>query len=39
VFGGEKQKVIAEGLCLAAEYNGHPGIAKLINDGYQVITL
>jgi hypothetical protein len=38
-FGGEKQLVVDEGLNLAAEYNGHPSIAKLINGGYQVITL
>jgi hypothetical protein len=31
--------VVNEGLKPADEYNGHPGIAKLINDGYQVITL
>jgi hypothetical protein len=38
-FGGEKQLVKEEGLRLAADYNGHPSIAKLISDGYQVITL
>lgn len=38
-FGGEKQLVKDEGLNLVAEYNGHPSIAKFINEGFQVITL
>jgi hypothetical protein len=38
-FGGEKQLVVDEGLNLADDYNGHPSIANLINDGYQVIAL
>ena len=38
-FGGEKELVKKENLPLIAEYNGHPSIAKLVADGYQIITL
>ena len=38
-FDGDKSMVKAEGLTLINEYQGHPSIAKLIGEGYQVITL
>ena len=38
-FDGDKELVKSENLPLINEYNGHPSVAKLISDGYQVITL
>lgn len=38
-FDGDKSLVESEGLMLINEYQGHPSITKLINEGYQVITL
>jgi len=38
-FGGETRDVEKCGLPLANEYEGHPSVASLIGEGYQVITL
>jgi len=38
-FAGDRDKVSQEQLALIDEYNGHPSIAKLISEGYQIITL
>jgi hypothetical protein len=38
-FEGDKGLVENEGLPLTDEYNGHPSVAKLVSDGYQIITL
>ena len=38
-FGVDKQKVQEAHVPIVAEYMGHPSVAKLINEGYQVITL
>ena len=38
-FGGETGEVEKCGLPLASEYMGHPSVAALIGDGFQVITL
>ena len=38
-FGGDKELVKQENLPLISEYNGHPSIAKLVADGFQIITL
>lgn len=38
-FEGDKALVEDEGLPLVNDYNGHPSVAKLVSDGYQIITL
>lgn len=38
-FGVDKQKVQEAGVSSISEYMGHPSVAKLIEEGYQVITL
>jgi len=38
-FDGDKTLVQDEGLPLVAEYAGHPSIARLVAEGYQIITL
>jgi len=38
-FEGDKETVSNEGLTLISEYNGHPSFARLITEGYQVVTL
>jgi hypothetical protein len=38
-FEGDKRLVENEGLQLTSEYNGHPSVAKLVSEGYQIITL
>lgn len=38
-FGGDKALVEKEGLKLISDYKGHPSIANMISDGYQIITL
>lgn len=38
-FDGDKALAESEGLHLLSEFQGHPSLAKLIEDGYQVITL
>jgi hypothetical protein len=38
-FGGDRGEVEKCGLPLISEYMGHPSIAALIGDGFQVITL
>ena len=38
-FEVDKQKVKEAKVEAISEYQGHPGVAKLIGDGYQVITL
>jgi len=38
-FDGDKEVVKREGLTLIGDYQGHPSIATLIENGYQVITL
>jgi hypothetical protein len=35
---GVKDAVVAQGAPLAAEYEGHPSVRRLLHDGYQVIT-
>ena len=35
---GVKGAVVAQGVALAGEYEGHPSVRWLIQDGYQVIT-
>ena len=35
---GVKDKVVACGVKLAGEYEGHPSFKKLVSQGYQVIT-
>jgi hypothetical protein len=38
-FEGDKELVENEELPLVSDYNGHPSVAKLVSDGYQIITL
>ena len=38
-FDGEKELIKKEELPLIKEYKGHPSIARLVVDGYQIITL
>jgi len=38
-FDGDKQVIEDEGLSLISDYKGHPSVAKLISEGYQIITL
>ncbi len=38
-FEVDKQKVQEAKVSTISEYMGHPSVAKLIGDGYQVITL
>jgi hypothetical protein len=33
-----KDAVVARGVQLAGEYEGHPSVRRLVHDGYQVIT-
>ncbi len=35
---GVKEKVVACGVKLAGEHDGHPSFKKLVSQGYQVIT-
>ncbi|HEX9049153.1 MAG TPA: DsrE family protein [Anaeromyxobacter sp.] len=35
---GVKQAVIAQGVALAGEYDGHPSLRRLVHDGYQIVT-
>jgi hypothetical protein len=35
---GVKQAVIASGLPLASEFDGHPSLMRRMNEGWQVIT-
>lgn len=35
---GVKDAVVAQGVRLASEYEGHPSLRRLVHDGYQVIT-
>lgn len=35
---GVKDAVAARGVHLASEYEGHPSVRRLVQDGYQVIT-
>jgi hypothetical protein len=35
---GVKDAVVAQGVHLAGEYEGHPSLRRLVHDGYQVIT-
>lgn len=35
---GVKDKVVACGVRLAGDYEGHPSFKKLVSEGYQVIT-
>jgi hypothetical protein len=35
---GVKAAVVAQGVQLASEYEGHPSVRRLVHDGYQVIT-
>lgn len=38
-FGGNTRKIEECGLPLAGDYMGHPSIAGIIGDGFQIITL
>jgi hypothetical protein len=38
-FGGDLDNVKKTGLPITGEFMGHPSIAALIDEGYQVITL
>ena len=38
-FDGEKELIKKEELPLINEYKGHPSIARLVANGYQIITL
>ncbi len=38
-FGGNTKDIEECGLPLAGDYMGHPSIASIIGDGFQVITL
>ncbi len=38
-FGGDQEEVKKDGIPVIGEYNGHPSIAKLIDEGFQIITL
>lgn len=38
-FGGDKEQVKKEGIPFLNDYNGHPSLAKLIEQGFQIITL
>jgi hypothetical protein len=38
-FEGDKGLVETEDLPLTDESNGHPSVAKLVSDGYQIVTL
>ncbi len=38
-FGVDREKVQEAKVSTVAEYMGHPSVAKLIAEGYQVITL
>ena len=38
-FGGDQEEVKKGGIPVLGEYDGHPSIAKLIDEGFQVITL
>jgi hypothetical protein len=38
-FDGEKESIKKDELPLIIEYKGHPSIARLVADGYQIITL
>ena len=38
-FGGDTADIEACGLPLAGDYMGHPSIANIIGEGFQVITL
>ncbi|TKS57773.1 MAG: hypothetical protein EWM73_03735 [Nitrospira sp.] len=35
---GVKDKVVASGVKLAGDFEGHPSFRKLVSEGYQVIT-
>jgi hypothetical protein len=35
---GVKEAVVAQGVQLVGEYEGHPSVRRLVHDGYQVIT-
>jgi hypothetical protein len=35
---GVKDAVVAQGVQLAGEYEGHPSVRSLVHEGYQVIT-
>ncbi len=35
---GVKDAVIAQGVQLAGEYEGHPSVRRLVHEGFQVIT-
>jgi hypothetical protein len=30
--------LVAQGVQLAGEYEGHPGVRRLVHEGYQIIT-
>ncbi len=38
-FGGDREEVKKGGIPVLDEYHGHPSLAKLIDQGFQVITL
>lgn len=38
-FGGNREEVKKSGIPVLDEYHGHPSLAKLVDDGFQVITL
>ena len=35
---GVKDAVVAQGVRLVSEFEGHPSVRRLVHDGYQVIT-
>lgn len=35
---GVKEAVVAQGVQLSGEYEGHPSVRRLVHEGYQVIT-
>ncbi len=38
-FGGDREEVKKGEIPVLGDYNGHPSLAKLIDEGFQVITL
>lgn len=38
-FGGDAEQTREAGFPLVGEYNGHPSVVSLVDDGYHIITL
>jgi len=38
-FEADRNAILADGLSLTSEFEGHPSILKYVNEGYQIVTL